>query len=211
MRKVFLFAVAAAAVSAASISLASPPAHASGLPVTHKVVVRPVHANGTPAPGYRVVGESDGTFTCTDGPSPVAVDPNIRFCGPSATYTVACWKSANHTVLCLRDARARTLYRIHYSGSFRPVAKPTKPSPQDILLANGHKCLIRDGGAWSIVPSHPSWVGFYSCTGRVGDVYGPASGNGINRTTSHWTVETFATDHSITKRYITIAYYVGTA
>jgi hypothetical protein len=181
-------------------------------PHTKRVVVRPVRANGTPVADYHVTRENDGSFTC-DEVSRVAVSANIRACGPSATYTVACWKSSHHTVLCLRDPRKKELARIPYQGSFSHVAAPKKPSPQALVLGNKRACDVRDGGAWGTVAAHPHWVGFYSCTGKVGDVYGPAKGDGINRKHKLWTVETvsFGATEKITKHRVVKAYYVGTA
>src|SRR3954451_7202386 len=79
---------------------------------TDRIVVRPVHANGTPVAGWRVVRQDLQGFTCNAGSSVSAVSPGIEFCGPSAAYTPSCWKSGGHTVLCLRDVLSHTLYRI---------------------------------------------------------------------------------------------------
>src|SRR5689334_1225626 len=116
------------------------------LPHTQKIVVRPVHANGTPAAGYSVTNESIPGLSC-GGSSPSAVDDNIVYCSPSAAYTVSCWKSRNHTVLCLRDPLKKHLVRIHYSGGIAPTHAPNRPTPQAITLFNGSYCMIRDGGA----------------------------------------------------------------
>lgn len=180
-----------------------------------RVVVRPVTHSGLPAPGYSVVRERDDSFLCTDGPSPVAVDANIRFCGYSATNTVACWKSAvPTTVLCLRDPRTRTLARISYQLRFAPTAAPAHPVPQALVLDDGTRCLIRDGGAWNLLPGHPTWVGWYSCSGAR-DVYGPLGGNGIDQTTHNWTVHTvrFSAGKAptIVTHSVKTAYYVGSA
>ena len=179
---------------------------------TASVTLRPVDSRGQPVSGYRVTTESFDGFGCGDA-SPVAVSAGIRFCGPSATNTVACWKSAvPSTVLCLRDPFVRTLVRITYVGTFAPVAAPARPAPQGLALAGGVRCQIRDGGAWSSVPQHPDWVGSYFCTDGSA-VYGPQAGNGINHNSPTWTVETVAPTGQgpITKRRVTSAYYVGTA
>ncbi|MGH8860543.1 MAG: hypothetical protein ACRDVG_04795 [Jatrophihabitantaceae bacterium] len=206
MKRLLALLITAAAFTTGAITATA----ATPLPHTQRVVVRPVHANGTPVAGYTVTHESIPGFTC-DSVSTVAVDPNIRFCGYSATYTVACWKSANHTVLCLRDPRAKSLVRIRYTGRFAPVARPHRPSPQALGLFNGGYCMIRDGGAWGWVQGHPQWAGAYSC--RHVDVYGTGR-DGIDRSVNPWRVHTVAftqSGQSIVNRRVRTAYYVGTA
>jgi hypothetical protein len=182
---------------------------------THRVVVRPVTSQGRPMRGYRVVNETIPGFICNDGPSPAAVSPNIRFCGSSATNTVACWKSATpSTVLCLRDPQGRTLVSIKAAGRFAAIAATNHPVPQSLLLDNGTHCLIRDGGAWSAVPGHASWVGWYYCAGAA-NVYGPRTGDGIDRAEPTWTVHIVETSAgkpaTISRHLVKTAYYVGTA
>lgn len=213
MRKLFVFALAAAAFCALGISLGSSQARATTTTgtATQHIVVRPVDASGHPVSGYSVTTESIPGFSCDEGTSPVALDANIRFCGFSATYTVACWKSTNHTALCLRDPRVKKLVRIHYTGSFDPIAAPAHRTPQALTLRDGSYCLIRDGGAWSPSTNHPNWVGFYACTHNQ-DVYGPPTGDGIDRTHALWTVHTIAPSGQgpATLRYVTKTYVAGT-
>jgi hypothetical protein len=145
------------------------------------------------------------------GPAPAAVDDGIGACFPSAEYLPACWKSHDHTALCLRDARHHSLVRVRYTGAFGSPTAPHQATPQDLTLAGGQQCKIRVGGAWGQLPSHPKWVGFYSCA--HGSVYGPALGDGITRTASRWTVELWrsGTRQRVVTRGIGTAYYVGTA
>lgn len=188
------------------------PVPAASVRRTRKLVVRPVRADGTAASGYRVVSESDGVPVQCPDVSPVAVSRNIRFCGGSAIDTVACWHSSTPTyILCLRSPFTRVLARMQVTGTFAPVAAPARPSPQALVLDNGTRCLIRDGGAWNTVPGHPNWYGQYSCTNGV-DVYGPVP-DGINRTAPVWTVHTVADSNSAVIRLhaVSRAYFVGTA
>lgn len=181
---------------------------------TMRITVRPVTSAGDPAPGYSVTNEDlPPGFVCSGEPSPVAVSPNIQFCGYSATNTVACWKSSvPSAVLCLRDPLTRRLVRIKYTGQFVPTPAPAHPAPQALVLDDDNHCLIRDGGAWADVPSQPTWVGWYFCA-HDADVYGPQAGNGIDKTRSTWTVRTVAHGGSttITAHSVTTAYFVGTA
>ncbi|MGA8248619.1 MAG: hypothetical protein WB797_17055 [Nocardioides sp.] len=177
---------------------------------THRVVVRPVDGSGNPAPGWTVRRERHSSVSC-DGTAPAAVDDDVLECFPSAEYLPACWKSHHRTALCLRDARTRTLVRVHYTGDFETATAPEQPSPQDLDLGDGQKCGIRVGGAWGQLPSHPHWVGFYSCT--KGSVYGSPSGDGVNRSHPRWTVHVWrsGTKDRVTVRGVDTAYFVGTA
>lgn len=205
-----LLLLALTAGSTAALTGVAVPASAAAARHTKQIVVRPVHADGRPVQGYTVKKESFPDFTC-DAASPVAVNPNIRMCGPSATYTVACWKSRKHTVLCLRNARSKTLYRIRYTGAFHSVAAPRNPRPQVLRLGDRETCLVRDGGAWSVVTGHPQWFGTYGC--RTGDVYG--KGDGINESVQPWRVHVVTAAGSpqqkIVRRVVRKAYFVGTA
>ena len=211
MRRSLVLLVSTLVALATALTTAVFSANAS-LPHTQKIVVRPVHANGTPAAGFSVTNQSiPGGLSC-GGTSPSAVDDNIIYCSPSAAYTVSCWKSRNHTVLCLRDPLKKKLVRIHYSGSIAPTQAPSRPSPQALTLFSGNYCLIRDGGAWGMVKGHPLWNGNYSCVHNA--IYG--RGDGINRTVNPWTVHIVNnvnnnTPNAIVVRHVRTAYYVGNA
>ncbi len=210
-------ALAAVALAAGVLALASmasarashPGAEGRGTR-THHVVVRPVDASGNPAAGWTVNRERRSSVSC-DGAAPAAVDDDILICFPSAEYLPACWKSHHHTALCLRDARTHSLVRVNYAGGFGTATAPEQPSPQDLDLAHGQKCGIRVGGAWGQLPSHPHWVGFYSCT--KGSVYGSPSGDGVNRSHPRWTVHVWksGTKDTVITRGVDTAYFVGTA
>lgn len=185
----------------------------AALPHTQKVVVRPVHANGTPAAGYSVTRETRTDGVLCWGASDNAVDPGIDYCGASVTYTEACWKSSNHTVLCLRDPQRRHLVRIRYTGTYHRTAVSAHPKPQALQLFTGMYCLVRDGGTWPMVKGHPNWYGQYNC-GRLG-MYGPGR-DGINRSVNPWSVHLVRnpdnnTPHAIVVRRVEVAYYVGNA
>lgn len=215
MRRIITLLTAVAALAAAALTLVlAGPANASPYAGRQTVrhVVRPVHANGTPVAGWTVKREKIPDFTC-DGTSPVAVDDGIYFCGPSATYTVACWKSARHTVLCLRSPFDKKLTRIRYTGTLQHVSAPAKPSPQALGLFGGTRCLIRDGGAWGQVKGHPKWIGYYSCDNGTA-VYGKTR-DGIMRAHQPWRVYTVRFhkngSQTIRTRQIRTAYFAGTA
>jgi hypothetical protein len=183
----------------------------SGSPVdrTHRVVVRPIDASGHARPAYSVTRFRGVKVTC-DESATSAVDDGIYTCYPAAEYLPACWKAHHHTVLCLRDARTTRLARFRWTGTLGTATAPKRPSPIDLDLAGGQKCSIRVGGAWGILPTHPNWVGFYSCD--RGSIYGPASGDGVDRSTSPWTVHLWksGTKHRVVTRDVATAYFVGT-
>ena len=58
--------------------------------------------------------------------------------------------------------------------------------------------------------SHPRWLGFYSCA--HGSVYGPASGDGIDRAHPVWTVHEWlsGTKDRLVRHRVSTAYFVGT-
>jgi len=182
-------------------------APASAAPATHVVVVRPVTAQGRPAPGWTVHRQKGAVF-CDDA-SRSAVDDGIATCYPSAYYLPSCWRSVGHTVLCVRDVGSRELVRIRYRGAYPDVTAPRRPSPQELTLGNGETCTIRIGGAWGTAPSHPRWLGFYSC--ESGSVYGPPNGDGIDRGHHPWWVHVMRDDRSMVLKTVRTAYVVGTA
>lgn len=208
-------AFAAVALMAALLAFSSMTSAHAGQPArgvvhTHKVVVRPVDGNGDAVTGWTVKREPKSSVSC-DGAAPAAVDDGILECFPSAEYLPACWKSHHHTALCLRDARTTTLVRVHYTGGFPSATAPTRPSPQGLDLAGGQKCGIRVGGAWGQLPSHPRWVGFYSCS--KGSVYGSPNGDGVHRGQPVWTVHVWksGTKQRVATFGVDTAYFVGTA
>ncbi|GAB2989924.1 hypothetical protein [Nocardioides montaniterrae] len=180
------------------------------LTATKKVVVRPVGATGRARVGWPVHREGDGSLSCDDQ-SPYSVSDHVDICYPTAAYAPSCWRSFDHTVLCLRDVEVKQLVRFRYAGTFAgdPALLRAKRSPQGLRLADGERCTVRVGGAWGYYPSHPTWVGFYSCDG--GSIYGPDSGDGISRTNPVWTVHVIRNDGSVVVRKVTRATYVGTA
>jgi hypothetical protein len=185
-------------------------------PSTTRIVVRPVTKSGHAADNYKVRAEHSGSVDCSFAdPSPGAVSRNIEFCSPSVEGAVACWKSATaHRVLCIRDPSAHKVVKIHRDGKFaRTKLRPrAQRAPLLIVLRDGTRCDIRDGGAWGTLKSHPNWVGRYSCD-HHGFVWSPATAthNGVNESKSSWTVRTSNGNKPVVVRHIARAYFVGTA
>jgi hypothetical protein len=185
-------------------------------PATHSVIVRPVRSAGQPVNGFHVKAENGDSIDCSFAdPSPGAVDPNIEDCSPSAAYAIACWKAASaHHALCMRNPTSHRLYRLPLMSSFAKTAAPKSSSraPLLIVLTDGTRCSIRDGGAWSSLKSHPKWAGSYSCT-RHGVVWAsPKSKHyGINESGASWSVHTGSASGKgrLTIRHVSRSYFVG--
>lgn len=174
---------------------------------TVRRVVRPSTPLGAPAQGY-TVRRASGSVSCSDQAT-TSFDAGVDICFPTAYYLPSCWKSGNHTALCLRHVTDRRLVRIRYAGAFTTKPAVRHPSPQGLTLIGGATCDIRIGGAWGYPPSHPTWVGWYSCTN--GAVYGPPSGDGIDRTQPIWRVHVLRSDGTLVTRRVAKATYVGNA
>lgn len=207
-----LFAAGAAvALAATAVALSTSASAASASPATQQTTLRPVTTAHHVAAGYHLVN-AGGSIDCQMAPaSPVAVNDNIVECSPSAAYAVACWHAAKPGfALCLRDPFGNEVDRIralHFSGNH--VAAPKHPAPFGLVLDNGAKCSIRDGGAWGSPKQHPKWVGFYSCT-KGGAVYAPISSrDGINQSHPSWTVWT-SQGNNVHLHHVVKAIFAGT-
>lgn len=209
----------AAVVAVASLGLVVPD-FANAAPATVRVVVRPVTAGGVAAPGFHVTTKdatNAGPVDCSKpDPSPAAVSRNIESCIPSAEYAVACWKAATpHRVLCSRDPSSDLVYSLRRSGKFAESGLQPKRlrAPLLLVLSDGTKCSIRDGGAWSQLKAHPDWYGTYYCD-RHGAVWSRpnAPHDGVNESRPAWSVHTSPAsgDGAVTVRTVAKAYFVGT-
>jgi hypothetical protein len=141
------------------------------------------------------------------------VDDGIVECSPAFLYAVACWRTSTaRSVLCYRDPWSQQLTLLPTDG---PVADPVAlrtPSPLGLLLADGTRCWLRIGGAWSQLDGHPELSGTYGCQNQVA-VWGLARDDGIDRSTPTWTVRLAPMSGHGTLRTMAVrcAYYVGTA
>jgi hypothetical protein len=181
-------------------------------PRTQQTVVRPVTSGGAAAPGWSVHSQPLAITCSPDEPSPVAVDPGIAYCSPSAAFAIACWHSEASSALCVADVAHRTLARYPVAGSFDEVSAPAAPAPFRLTLANGATCTVRDGGATSNLTDHPDWVVWYFCSDQTA-VYGPENGNGIDASDALWRVEIGSVEGEgdVTPVAVRTAIYVGTA
>ncbi|MCW2522555.1 MAG: hypothetical protein JWO63_890 [Frankiales bacterium] len=198
--------------TASSVRLAQTPA-------TGTVILRPVDAAGRLASGYTLSDQPGTPVDCgqssTASPSLAAVDDDILFCAPTALSATACWKASTpSSVLCLSDPFSTVVRQLPLTSPVPAVTAPVKPQPLGLLLDDGRRCSIRDGGAWNTLASHPGWSGWYSCDGQTA-VWGPddAATAGIDRSSAVWTVQVgpISGTGPVTAVAVKTAYLVGTA
>jgi hypothetical protein len=196
-----------------------PAARVDASSATVRIVVRPVTAGGVPASGFHVTTDDRraDAVDCSDpNASPGAVSRNVEPCSPSAAYAIACWNAAAaHHVLCSRDPSSKRVYSIRRTGKFADTGLDSKRNraPILLLLRDGTKCFVRDGGAWGQLTSHPNWYGTYSCD-QHGNVWSPpyAPHHGVDESQPTWTVHTSPSSGNgrVTIRAVAQAYFVGT-
>jgi len=187
---------------------------------TKQIVLRPV-TDRRPSVGWSVAHDSQFTLDCGGAEaSPSTVSPDVYSCSPSAAYAVACWSSVHASrLLCLRDPWSRKVVEMPYDGHLTKVPAPSDPHPLALQLSNGHRCLVRNGGAWTDLKGRPSLRGSYFCW--RGAHAGPGEGTvlwaagdsiGIDTSTATWTVlestDEGESGHAHTVP-VTAAYFVG--
>lgn len=185
---------------------------------TETVTVRPVTADGSPAPGYTVEdGSSWGTIDCSPGyPSGSAVDDDIYDCAPNAASAHHCWPSGPQEMLCLPDVFQQSLIRYVDEGQVEPVSPlDDNPEAAGMVLDDGAECSAVHGGAWSPAVGHDDWFVSYACSGgAVADQivwYTDVPDGGFDRSTDSWTVVAGPVEGPFVTRHIVTRYVVGTA
>jgi hypothetical protein len=203
-------------------SASSPATGSAAVPAPHteQIVRRPVTSTGRAAPGYTtvVLPASRDLLDCRQYPhfsngSPSAVDDGIARCLPSMEYALACWKGPTATTaLCYRNPWQRQVDRVNILGPLPATQAPKQPTPLGLVLGNGSRCWLRDGGAWSDLDGHPDMFGIYSCDGRT-TVWASQQSDGINRTQAVWRVRVAPMSGHGRLRTVTVrtAYFVGTS
>jgi hypothetical protein len=205
-----------AAAAALALTTLAPIPEANATTPTQVLVRRPVTSAGHVAAGFTLHAiAGSGNVDCSqDTASSVAVNHGIFACSPSAAYAVACWHAAfAHHVLCYQNPFGHEVVRFAADAPAHAAFPREQYAPFGIVLDDGNRCTIRDGGAWAAPTHHPNWVGYYSCTGKDSAVWGPTSRSyhaGINESTATWTVYTGAYNKVLTKHTITKAWFVGT-
>jgi hypothetical protein len=180
--------MAMAVFSAAGSGSADPPP-------TQLITTVAVGPNGQPINGYQEApaqGNVTAVNDCTT-PSPSAVANNVYYCSPSAAGAGTCWPSTPGSLLCVDNPWDKRLHRVTYGGQLPPVQPTATPDPFALVLDDGTRCLLRNGGAWG--GRDDGYVGTYGCgdsSVNLAVLWLPsqgAAGTSIDRSAPVWTVK----------------------
>jgi len=131
-------------------------------PPTQQISVMAVGPGGEPINGYRESPSGGNVVTVSDcAPSPSATADNVYYCSPSAAGAGTCWPSTPGSLLCVDNPWDKSLHRVRYNGQLPPVQPAATPDPFALVLDDGTRCLLRNGGSWSGRPD--GYVGGYGC------------------------------------------------
>jgi hypothetical protein len=176
-------------------TIAAPPAAPARSVGTRVVAEVAVDADGHPVNGYRVVPASRDPGSITDvvgcDASRAAIGDNIYACSPSAAGADVCWPAGQRSLLCLDDPWAKTLRRVVHRGPLPNVHPSATPAPFALLLDDGTRCRLRNGGAWG--GRDDGLVGAYGCPDESPAVLVAVTSNpgasAIDRSQALWTVK----------------------
>jgi hypothetical protein len=181
------------AIAAVTVFPAAGPASADP-PPTEVITTIAVGSKGQAVNGYHEA-PPDGNVAivndCTD-PSPSAVAANVYACSPSAAGAATCWPSTPGSLLCVDNPWDKQLHRVSYLGQLSPVQPTASPDPFALVLDDGTRCLLRNGGSWG--GRDDGYVGAYGC-GNSGanpavlSLPNQGDGSGIDRSGPVWTVK----------------------
>jgi hypothetical protein len=187
---------------------------------TRVITAAPVGPNGEPINGYQEA-PSEGNVTavsdCTT-PSPAAVGDDIYSCAPSAAGADACWPSTPGSLLCLDNPWDRRLHRVTFGGQLPHVQPAAVTDPLGLVLDDGTRCRLRNGGAWG--GRDDGYVGVYYCGAEnpnLAVLWLPSQGPGscVDRSSPLWTIKVGELGAPSTHfpppetRTVTTAWFVG--
>ena len=163
-------------------------------PPTRVITTVAVGPAGQPINGYHVASGPDnvGQASACSDPSPSAVAADVYYCSPSAAGAGTCWPSTPGSLLCVDNPWDMQLHRVMYDGSLPPVQPTATPDPFALVLDDGTRCLLRNGGAWG--GRADGYVGVYGCGdphANLAVLWLPSQGAGtcIDRSSAAWTVK----------------------
>jgi hypothetical protein len=184
-----LAAVALVVLIVAAV-LGGPGRAAAQPPPTQVITDVAVDAAGQPINGYREMSSQGNVAQVNQCPtsSPAAVSNDIYQCYPTAAGADVCWPAGPGSLLCANDPWARELHRVQYPGVLPDVSPPATPEPFALVLDDGTRCRLRNGGAWGAGPD--GYVGAYGCEPPAKfDVLGLPNASAIDRSAPVWTVK----------------------
>ncbi|HTX97516.1 MAG TPA: hypothetical protein VME67_23400 [Mycobacterium sp.] len=163
-------------------------------PPTQVITTVAVGPSGQPINGYQESAPQGNVVAvneCTT-PSPSAVANNVYYCSPSAAGAGTCWPSTPGSLLCVDDPWDKRLHRVSYDGVLPAVQPIPTPDPFALVLDDGTRCLLRNGGAWG--GRADGYVGVYGCGdphANLSVLWLPSQGAGscIDRSSAVWTVK----------------------
>lgn len=167
-----------------------------GRPIGTQVIpVVAVDGNGHPINGHRLVraAQDPGNVTTVFGcsASRTAIADNIYSCSPSAAGADVCWPSAQRILLCLDDPWDKGLRWVAHTDPLPNVHPTATPVPFALLLDDGTRCRLRNGGAWG--GRDDGLVGAYGCPDESPAVLVSATSkpgaSAIDRWQATWTVQ----------------------
>jgi len=170
----------------------SAPRPAGAAPPTQVITAVPVGPDGKPTNGYQETppqGQVPAVDDCTS-PSPSAVAANIYYCSPTAAGAGTCWPSPPGSLLCVDAPWDKQLHRVSYAGQLPPVQPTPTPDPFALVLDDGTRCRLRNGGAWG--GRDDGYVGAYWCgdNAKLSVLALPNQpGTCIDRSAPVWTVK----------------------
>jgi hypothetical protein len=182
-------------IAALTMGLFSPAGWAvADPPPTQVITAVTVGPNGQPINGYKESPPEGNVFTVSDctEPSPSAVADNVYYCSPTAAGAGTCWPSTPGSLLCVDDPWDKRLHRVNYPRPLPPVQPTPTPDPFALVLDDGTRCLIRNGGSWG--GRADGYVGAYWCLEPHANLHvlqlpNQGSGSCIDRSSPVWTVK----------------------
>jgi hypothetical protein len=153
-----------------------------------------VGPNGQPINGYQEAPSPGNVTAVTDctKPSLVAVGDDIYSCSPSAADADTCWPSTPGSLLCVGQSAGQAAASGDLRWSAAACATGAVTDPFALLLDEGTRCRLRNGGAWG--GRDDGYVGVYGCgapDSNLALLWLPSQGPGtcVDRSTPAWTVK----------------------
>jgi hypothetical protein len=179
------------AIVASAMHWAAAPAHADP-PATQQITAVAVGSQGQAVNGYHET-PPDGAVPVVEGctASPSALADDVYSCSPSAAGAATCWPSTPGSLLCVDNPWDLRLHRVSYNGRLPHVQPTASPEPFAVLLDDGIRCLLRNGGSWG--GRDDGYVGAYGCGNSFGSnpavLCLPNQQDCIDRSAAAWTVK----------------------
>jgi hypothetical protein len=160
----------------------------TGSTATEVAHVVAVDSEGQPSNGYHEQPSHSTVTAVSDcAASPGAVGADIYQCWPAAAGADACWPAAPGSLLCVDDPWNKQLHRVTVDKPLLHAQPTATPQPLALLLDDGTRCRLRNGGAWG--GRDDGYLGGYGCQSSALTVLVKDDRDVIDRTTATWTVK----------------------